>query len=340
MTTFDPDKFLSNLKGKVAFFPCSGFEFKRIMKIPFNILICADIQRLNSHRTTFDLEDAQLIKATVQTTILHLKNNRWLFLFSQENHDVLERIRKSGHKISFFIAQDDSGQLECEFLFKRYPGAQGKSFIKTYHPREASNYERVDNFPNFVEILENAEFPLFYYTHRPFEYAKIFKNFLNVQEIECPFKWNRWMTLYCYKISLISEFPPVKTIKTNNVIVNIKFGNILNHLSGLDCAILPKHYRYIQHLKKLKNVVFLDLEQSEHESSWCFKSKPSKFLQNLLEYCNKHEIIHIGTNIFGNPHSYRELTSIIESISNKWKKPYPKEINIYYNNPELHVLFS
>ena len=352
MPKFDPDKFLRNLRGRIAFFPCSGVRLKEVMKGPFDILICADLSSLPTPRTTFDLENAQLIKATYRTTLLHMKGNRWLFFFSQENHDVLKRIRDSGHKISIFIAQDNSGPLDPDDAtdyhysydsnFEKFKGPKGKEIIKQWRPTEASNYERVDSLPNFVEVLENAKFPFLYYTHEPRdEYKKIFEEFLRFERIDCPktkYNWYKW--LYCYKITVINEFPSDKIVKTNNLTVFIKFGNILNHLKGLDCVILPKRYRWVQHLKRLKKVVFLDSKHYGTAESWSWESDPVIFMKKILEYGKFYRLNAIGTEIFGIKKKYKGLIAIIEKICREWQNSFPKEIHIFYVNPKIYELID
>lgn len=327
--SYDPDielTILGSKNGKLLFYPSSGYDCRWLFDYDYDVFVMADYwPRTKDQRHRFWHffkrnmgSEVSLVASTVRTRVFRFRN-KWGFIFFQDNNEVLERIRRSGNKISCFIGVCDGcregGNYECvndvTFLDKVM------SFI---HPDGMT----------YITDHSNYLFPMIHYRYygpEPYQEFifgdKLFRrvSFEGQHSVKSDY---RWIEKCCAAYTVSVYQPTVYEWTSSDFRVTIEHDSIANHIKELSGALISRRCEYLcEH-----TAPSIDIEIAPH-----YYFKPSKLsgwrsgdsLNHLLKICEQRKWEIVGTTAFGEG-DHSEMISIFEN----WNGDFPKWIRIFH----------
>jgi hypothetical protein len=341
--SYDSDIRLTRIgNGKLLFYPSCGTDSRWLSDNNCDVIVMADYSpRTEDSRQQFWQEfsrnmggEVSLTFSTVRTRVFRIRGKLG-FLFFQDNNEVLERIRNSGNKISFFIGVCDGcregGNYECvndlKFLDK---------VMSLIHP-DGMTY--VTDHSEYLFPIAN-----FYDCPPPEPYQefilgnKFFRRVYSEWDWFCSDWWasrSRWCThrvtsgygpITKYMVSV--HQPTVYEWRGEHLRITIEHDSIANNLSELSGAIMSRRCKHLCERIDPTATRSIDIAIA---SQYYFKpSKLSgwssgKSLHHLLQMCEQRKWEIVGTTAFGEG-EHSEMIGILEN----WTGQLPKWIRIFH----------
>jgi len=313
---------------RLLFYPSCGTDCGWVFSQGCDVVVCADYAPRNLEaRRAFWRKFKQhipglvtLISSPESCRIFRVGHTIGILLF-RDNNEVRERIRLSGHTISYFVGICDG----C---------------------REGGNYECVNDKP-FLDKVFALMHPtgMTYVTDHS---ACLFTRRTNFHSLILNDKlltrtsvaWGvptsgGWGNTVAYRVQAHS--PSVVHWRHENRLLSLEHDSIVYHIHELDGAFVSQDCRdlcrfllpnvNIRHLEIVKQFFF---RPSVHKE-W----STTKSLQYLLQTSYSRQWKDVGTTVFGQGDHANVMQTIRE-----WKEPFPHHIRIFHIDPHDMTLLK